>query len=314
MKFKKIVSIGITQDALDKKYWDALDVLAENRVLLTQDSKEIPRQLADADCLLVWFNGVDQEIIDSAPNLKYIGALATGVGKIDVAYAKKKGITVTNIPGYSTEAVAELVFAVLLEYLRQISRGKVESEKSRTSETGFRGREIKGKDFGVVGLGRIGSRVAELAAAFGAEVYYWGRGPKKDNDTHSFEGIDTLIGHCDFISINLELNQETERVFNADRVARIKTGAIVINTAPLELFDLDALDARLAKNDLVFIFDHTDPGDISDNDLKRLNQHKNCITYPVLGYITDEAKEALQEIFLTNIKSMLEGKVQNKVY
>src|SRR5438128_1168408 len=109
MKFKKIVSIGISENALDKKYWQMLDNLCEQRVLLSKDSDRASAELSDADCLLVWFNGANKELIDQAPNLKYIGALATGVGKIDVGYARSKGIIVTNIPGYSTEAVAELV-------------------------------------------------------------------------------------------------------------------------------------------------------------------------------------------------------------
>ena len=314
MKFKKIVSIGLSEDILDKKYRDKLDALAEERVLLPKDSDKAERELLNADCLLVWFNGADKTIIDQAPDLKYIGALATGVGKVDVDYAQSKGIVVTNIPGYSTEAVAELTLAVLLEHLRDLSRAKLESKSARTSESGFSGKEIKGKDFGVVGLGRIGARVAELAAAFGANVYYSSRAEKPEYDgQYKFESLDDLIAHCDFLSVNLALNAQTENTFDAKRIALIKEGAIVINTAPLELFDLDALNQRLDKGDLTFIFDHTDPDDINDHELERLRKHDNCITYPVLGYITDEARVALQEIFVNNVKNFLDGKPSNKV-
>ena len=314
MKFKKIVSIGLSEGILDKKYWEQLDSLADERVLLTKDSSEVVAELADADCLLVWFNGVDKTLIDQAPNLKYIGALATGVGKIDVSYAKSKGITVTNIPGYSTEAVAELTIAVLLEHLRDLSRAKLASKKARTSEALFSGHEIKGKDFGVVGLGRIGTRVAELAHAFGANVYYYSRTPKPSyKSTLNFEELDRLIEHCNFISVNLALNDETEGIFNAERISSIKKGAILINTAPLELFNLDALNKRLDANDLTFIFDHTDPGDIDDEQLERLRNHDNCITYPVLGYITDEARLALQEMFVSNASNFLSGNTTNAV-
>lgn len=182
MKFKKIVSIGITKTALDKEYWQKLDELAEKCILLQENSNKISTELADTDCLLVWFNKADRKIIDLAPNLKYIGALATGVGKIDLAYAKSKGIITTNVPGYSTESVAELVFAVLLEHLREICRAKTLSKKTRTSEADFSAREIKGKDFGIVGLGRIGTRVAEIARGFGANVYYWSRSHKSRYD------------------------------------------------------------------------------------------------------------------------------------
>ena len=88
---------------------------------------------------------------------------------------------------------------------------------------------------------------------------------------------------------------------------------MVINTAPLELFDLVALNKRLSNNDLTYIFDHTDPGDITDKDLDQLRQHKNCITYPVLGYISKEAKIALQEIFVETIDNFLKGSPKNLV-
>jgi glycerate dehydrogenase len=314
MKFKKLVSVGISEEIIDKKYWDMLSELAEERVLLPKDSDKIEEELANADGLLVWFNGADKDLIDKAPSLKYIGALATGVGKIDVAYATSKGIVVTNIPGYSTEAVSELVIAVLLENLRDLSRGKTKSKQARTPEFDFSGREIKGRDFGVIGLGRIGTRVAELAKAFGADVYYWSRSPKPDvSDKFKYEELDQMISHCDFLSINLALNHETEGILNAERIAAIKDGAVVINTAPLELIDLEALDERLSKGTITFIFDHTDPDDINDEWLERLRKHDNCITYPVLGYITDEAKTALQEIFVNNAKSFLSGSPTNTV-
>lgn len=314
MKFKKLVSVGISDDIIDKKYWDMLSEIAEVRVALDKDSYNIDEELEDADGLLVWFNGADKTLLDKAPKLKYVGALATGVGKIDVAYAASKGIVVTNIPGYSTEGVAELVIAVLLENLRDLCRGKSESKTTRTSESGYRGREIKGKDFGVIGLGKIGSRVAELASAFEADVFFWSHSPKPEAETkYKYEDFDKLITHCDFLSINLALNNETEGIINAERLAKIKNGAIVINTAPLELLDLNALDESLANKKITFIFDHTDPDDISDEWLERLREHDNCITYPVLGYITDESKVALQEIFVNNAKSFLEGKPTNSV-
>lgn len=125
--------------------------------------------------------------------------------------------------------------------------------------------------------------------------------------------LDKLITHCDFLSINLELNPQTENAFNAKRIATIKKGTVVINTAPVELFDLKALNKRLMKNDLTFIFDHTDLGDINDKDLNQLRQHENCITYPVLGYISDEARTAKQEVFISNIENFLKGSPINVV-
>lgn len=315
MKFKKILTIGISEDLLDSGTWQKINALTKERVSLSEGHKQIDKHLADADCLLVTFNKADKEMMDKAPNLKYVGALATGVGKIDTRYASTKNILVTNVPGYSTEGVAELVFAVLLENLRDISRAKTESKQKRTSESDFSGREIKGKQFGVIGLGNIGTRVANLAKSFGAEVVYWSRNrkPQEEKNGIKYVELDELLQTSDIISLHLALNKDTENILNQTRIKKIKKGAIVINTAPLELLDLKALESRLKNKDLTFIFDHTDPGDITDENLKSLRQYDNCITYPVLGYITKEAKVAKQEIFVNNIKNYLQGNPVNKV-
>ncbi|MFI5241197.1 MAG: 2-hydroxyacid dehydrogenase [Microgenomates group bacterium] len=315
MKFKKILSVGISKTSLDSKYWDEIKKLTNQLILLPENSKDLKTHLKSTDCLLVYFNGVDKTMIDNTPNLKYIGALATGVGKIDSKYAKQKGITVSNIPGYSTESVAELVFAVILEHIREISRAKRESKEGNRSEVGFSAIEIKGKTFGILGLGRIGQRVAKLAESFGAKVLYWSRNRKKklENKNIQFEDIDKLISKCDFLSIHFALNLETENILDAKRIAKIKKWAVVVNTAPMELVDINALEKRLKKGDITFIFDHTDLGDISEENLRRLQRYKNCITYPVLGYISKEARQTKQEMFIANIKDFLKGKPQNVV-
>ncbi|EKE13797.1 MAG: D-3-phosphoglycerate dehydrogenase [uncultured bacterium] len=315
MKFKKILVVGIQKPQLDSSTWKSLYSLTEKIILLSPDSKNITKELKDTDCLLVYFNKADKEMIDNAPNLKYIGALATGVGKIDSKYAVSKKIVITNIPGYSTESVAELVFAVLLENLREISRAKIESKKGNRSELGFSGREIKGKTFGVLGLGRIGARVAKIAKGFGADVYYWSKNRKKLTEKLGikYSSLNDILKKSDIISIHFALNNQTNNILNKERVNSIKKEAIVINTAPMELINLDALKNRLKSKDITFIFDHTDLGDITEKKLKKLQQYNNCITYPVLGYISNEARVAKQEIFINNIKSFLKGKPINVV-
>ena len=126
MKFKKILTLGIAEPKLDSKYWKFMDSFAEKRISLPKDSTEIKKHLSDTDCLLInpFVFKVDKEIIDTAPNLKYIGVLATGHGAVDSTYATTKNIVVCNIPGYSTESVAELAFAAILEYIRDIEHAK----------------------------------------------------------------------------------------------------------------------------------------------------------------------------------------------
>ncbi len=316
MKFKKILILGIGQDSLTKETWKKIDRLTEKKVLLPADSKEVSKHLPTTDCLLVSLGvTVDKGMIDRASNLKYIGALSTGYGRIDDAYAAKKGIVVCNIPGYSTEAVAEFAFAIILEHIREIERGKKQAREGNYSEsTFFEVYEIKSKIFGVIGLGQIGSRIAEIAHdGFGADTRYWSRTRKKEFERKGIkcQKIEVLIKESDFLSLNLAYNKETEHFLNSERIKLIKPGAVVINLAPMELVDVDALEERLKVGDITFILDHSD--ELSPADAKRLSKYKNCIIYPPIAYTTKEATAAKQEIFVQNIESFLKGKTINRV-
>ncbi len=308
MKFKKILTIGINKFALDSVYWQRIEALTEKIVNCDKDSPEIKGELADTDCLLTGFGiVVNKEIIDNAPNLKYIGVLATAYGKVDVDYAKRKGIIVCNIPGYATEAVAEFVFAVILEHIRETEKGKKQAGEGNYSEAEFSAIEIKNKIFGILGLGRIGSRVAEIALGFGADVRYWNIDRRKEFEEKGikYEDADNLIPKCDFLSLHFAHVKDTENFLNKERIEKIKKGAVVINTAPMELVDIDALAAKLSDGDITFILDHSD--EMSQENIKKLSKFKNCIIYPPIAYITNEARIAKQEIFVGNIESFLKG-------
>ncbi|HUV43138.1 MAG TPA: 2-hydroxyacid dehydrogenase [Patescibacteria group bacterium] len=316
MRFKKILVVGIGKGSLTKETWGKIDRLTEKKVLLPADSKDIQKHLSTTDCLLVSLGiTVDKKIIDHAPKLKYIGALSTGYGRIDDAYTAKKRIVVCNIPGYSTEAVTEFAFAAILEHLREVERGKNQARKGDYSEATFFGvSEIKGKKFGVIGLGQIGGRIAEIAHdGFGADVRYWSRIRKKKYERKGikYQEVESLIKECDFLSLNLAYNKDTENFLNSKRIGLIKSGAVVINLAPMELLDIKALEKRLKKGDITFILDHSD--ELSPAIAKRLSKYKNCILYPPIAYTTKEATAAKQEIFVQNLENFLKGKPTNKV-
>ena len=313
MKLKKILTVGFSNETLNKVYWKKLENLAEQLIILPKDSPDFHKELSDTECLLTKFVPVTKADIEAAPNLKYIGALGTGYGSIDLEEAKKRGITVTNIPGYSTESVAEFVFAIILDLLRQLEKGKNQTREKNYSEDGFKAREIKGKVFGVLGLGRIGSRVAEIALGFGSDARYWSknRKPGLEKTGVKYQEADSLIKEADFISLHFALTPETEKFLNQARINEIKTGAVVINTAPMELVDLTALENRLKKNDLTFIFDHSD--EMKQEDLDRLSRFENCIIYPPIAYVSEEASKAKQEILIANIEGFLIGKPSNEV-
>lgn len=314
MKFKKALLINIPENKLFPKYWKKLDSLVESKISLTKDSPQIQTELKDTDCILTGFQvDVGKKEIDTAPNLKYIGVLATAFGKVDTTYAKKKGIVVTNVPGYSTESVAEFVFAIILEKIRGISEGRLRGGKGNYSEQGIRATEIKGKVFGVIGLGKIGGRVAEIAQGFGADVKYWSEHRKKNFEKRGikYQEVDKLISEADIISLHLAENSQTMHFLNKERLNSLKSGAVVVSTVPNEITDLEALEDRLKKGDITFISDH--PEELDPKDAKRLSKYKNCIFYPPMAYISDEARLAMQEIFISNMESFLKSNPQSVV-
>ena len=315
MKFKKTIVYNIEKSKnLDSQSWQKIEGLTNRIVFLPKDDPKLRKELRDTDCLLVAFGtNVVKEDIDSAPQLKYIGVFATAFGKIDVLHAKKKKVIVSNLKGYSTESVAEFIIAVLLEYIRGLEEGKRRGKSGNYSEVGISAMEIKNKIFGIVGLGAIGQRVAEIALGFGADVRYWSRHRKKvfEKKGIRYETFDNLISKANMISINLAQTKETDKIFNKKVFQKIKSGAIIINTAPMELIDIDGLEQRLRKQDITFILDHSD--EMTKEDLEKLSKYPNCIIYPPLAYVSKEAAENRKRIFIENIEGVLKGKPINVV-
>jgi phosphoglycerate dehydrogenase-like enzyme len=316
MKFQKILMIGFEEGNLPANEWTRISKLSDNRIMVPKGSDEIDVELRDADAVLVKLGAaVDKDMIDRAPNLKYIGMYGTGYGRIDTEYARGKGITVCNIAGYSTNGVAELAFALILEQIRDVSRAKIQAHNGEYSEDSFSGYEIQGKKFGIVGLGRIGMRIAEIAShGLGADVLYWSktRKPEKETDRILYRSdVKALVSETDFLSINMEYNPKTEGFFTSDLINAIKPGAVVINLSPMELIDIEALTARLAKKDITFILDHSD--ELSADQAKQLSQCEKCVLYPPIAYISDESTLGKQSMFVDNLQNFLEGHPTNKV-
>ena len=311
MKFKKAVLIKIADTHFDQKYWDKIDALVEKRVSLTIDNPKLKDELKDCDCLLLGFQvPVGEDILAVAPNLKYIGVLATAYGTVDFAAAAKRNIPVCNLGGYSTESVAEFVITAILHEIRNIKEGLKRAESGNYSFEGIRARELKNSSFGVIGLGNIGGRVAELAAGFGANVSYWSHTKKKS--PFQYREIEDLLSNCTYISVNVAEVPETIGLLNAENLPLIKSDSVLISTVPPSVINTDALVARLSKNDITFIFDH--PDEMLKEELAKLTKLDNCVVYPPIAFLSDEARIAKQEIFISNMTEFLEGRTpKNKV-
>ena len=316
MKFQKILMIGFEEGNLGALEWERIKGLSEAYIMITKDSEKILDELVDTDCLLVKLGAsVDKKMIDMAPKLKYIGMFGTGYGRIATTYASEKGITVCNIAGYSTNGVAELTIGLILEHIRDISRAKNNALKGEYSEDSFSGYEISGKNFAIVGLGQIGARVASIAArGFGANVLYWSRTRKTDIETNNIKyvvDIKDMLRNSDFVSINMAYTPETSGFFSEDIISSLKKGSVVVNTAPMELINIDDLCTRLQKKDIYFILDHSD--ELSSEQAIQLSKHDNCVMYPPIGYITNEATLGKKSMFVDNLQNFLNNQPTNKV-
>lgn len=310
MKFNKAVLIKIANTHFDEKYWTQLDALVEQKVSLERDDPRLMTELKDCDCLLLGFQvPIGQDIFDAAPNLKFISILATAYGTVDLKAASAKGITVCNLGGYSTESVAEFVIAAILHEIRNLEEGLKRARSGNYSFEGIRARELKNSNFGIIGLGHIGNRVGELAAGFGANVSYWSR--HKKVAPFQYQELDELLSTCAYISVNVAEASETIGLLNSSNLSLIKPGSILISTVPPPIIETGALAERLSKNDITFISDH--PDTMEKNDLDKLKTFGNCVFYPGIAFLSDEARIAKQEIFIGNMNGFLTGNIQNKI-
>ncbi len=312
MKFNTVVVSGIDRAKLSNSTWDQLKSLA--KLMVVAEPGRLVAQCKDAEALLVGFETViNTEVLEAASRLRYIGVLGTAYDRVDVAAAKEQGVVVTNLPGYSTEAVAEWVFGVLFEFLRDLSRARHEAAQGHYGSAGFSGSEIKGKVFGVIGLGRIGTRVVEIAVGFGANVRYWSRTRKEEMEARGvkFEELDELLRQADFLSLHVAGTKDTENLLNRGRIMNLKAGTIVVNTVSMKTMDVEALAERLKRGDVTLILMHS--RSLTEEQWNKLRTFPNMIVYPAITNVTKEANRAREEMFVRNVERFLRGTPENVV-
>lgn len=313
--FKKILMWNYAPGDFAQQYWDRFDRVSEERVLLPADSGDLDQHLSDSDCLLVKLGmTVDSQMMDRSPNLKYVGVFGTGYGRIDTGYAASKNITVCNVTGYSTQSVAEFGVAALLEQLREVERAKDEGRRGNYTFATFMGSELRSKVVGVIGLGSIGARFAEMVLqGFGADVRYWSRSRKQQQEDMGirYQEVEPLLREADIVSLHLAANPETIGFMSGPRIQLLKPGAILLNLSPTELIDQPALESRLAIGDITFIFDH--PNELSSERAQQLAKYERCVIYPPIANITHTASADRQDGFVGNLENYIKGTPTNKV-
>lgn len=272
----------------------------------------------DADAVFTNKVVLNKEIIEQLPKLKYIGVLATGYNVIDMDAARANGITVTNIPSYSTASVAQMVFSHILNYAQNVAvHAKSVSKGDWVENIDFcywetPQMELSGKTIGIIGFGQIGQAVANIALAFGMKVIFNNRSKKETNLEARQVDLDTLLSESDFISINCPLTDENKGFINKSAIEKMKPEAFLVNTGRGQLINerdlAEALNnGRIAGAGLDVL--STEPPS-EDNPLPKA---KNCSITPHIAWATFEARSRLMHIATENLKAFLNGNPQNVV-
>lgn len=314
MKIALLEPIGVSESVIDS-YAKEIKSRGHEFVYYNQkttDINELKTRSEGCDIVMIANNPYPAEVIEASSQLKMLSVAFTGIDHIGVDACKNQGITICNAAGYSNETVAELIIAMAIDALRNITKANQVVRQGGTS-VGLGGREICGRTVGIVGLGKIGMRTAELFQAFGAKVIAYNRSHSEVAVTKGIEykSLEEVMSESDIVSINLPLNQSTKSFINKDKLALMKKDAIFINCARGPIVDNDALAAALNEDKIAYacidVFD-MEPPIPSDYPLL---QAKNTLLTPHIAYISEESMLCRADIVFHNVYAFLDGKPIN---
>ena len=301
--------------------WDWLkNITPEYEIYdITPPEKVIERSI-DADILVTNKTVLTADILSQLPKLKYISTLATGYNVIDTQYAAERGIVVSNIPAYSTDGVAQLVFALILEIVNHVSlhnKSVKDGDWCRSEHFCYWKApiaELANKTFGIIGFGKIGSAVAQIANAFGMKVIAY----SPNTRTYSgfgkveFVSMEEVIKNSDFISLHCPLTADTQGLVNMDFLTKMKKSAVLINTSRGPV--INEADLKKALDDGIIAAAGVDV--LSTEPAKEDNpllSCENCIITPHIAWASFEARSRLMNIFKSNVEGFVSGKPINVV-
>lgn len=299
--------------------WDELKALGECVIYDRTAPEEVLERAADAEVVLTNKVVITAEMMAALPQLKYIGVMATGYNIVDIDAARERGIIVTNIPSYSTDSVAQMVFAHILNIAQQVQYHSEAVHQGRwTSSKDFCFWdtpliELRGKKIGIVGLGHTGYTTARIAIGFGMEVYaYTSKSSFQLPPEIKKMELDQLFSECDIISLHCLLTDKTRELVNAARLKLMKPTAILINTGRGQLVNEQDLADALNNGQIyaagLDVLSQEPPK--ADNPLLTA---RNCYITPHIAWASAAARERLMGILLDNLKGYIEGKVINNV-
>lgn len=279
--------------------------------------EEIPERIKDADAVICNKTLLNEESLKEAKKLKYIGLFATGYNNIDIDYCKDHDITVCNAGSYSTNAVAQHTFALILEHYSSVGKYNEFCHNGgwQTAETFspfvFPLNEVADKTIGIVGFGAIGQAVAKIALAFNMKVLAYNRSPKSFQDVE-FTGLDTLLENSDIVTVHCPLNNESNEMFNRETFSKMKKGAFFVNTARGGVMNESDLINALNSGHLGGAGIDVLSIEPMSKDSKLPKTEKLIIT-PHIAWAPIETRERLIDIVYDNIDSFIKGNPKNVV-
>lgn len=314
MKVVLMESLGISAEELAerKKPFEAQGVVFAD-FPRTTDAAKLVEQAKDADVMILANMPMPADVIRACDNLKFIDIAFTGVDHVGLDAAREKKIAVSNASGYSDQSVAELVIGMVLSLARNIRQVEDRCRDGK-DKTGLVGWEIKGKTVGIIGLGNIGTRTAELFHAFGATVLAQSR-TKHANAPAWIEQVsqEDLLSRSDIVVLHCPLNDSTRGMINAEKIARMKKSAMLVNVArgPVVVAqDLaDALNNGTIAAAAIDVFNAEPPLDSSEP----LLNCKNCLVTPHIAFATAQSMSLRAEIVFDNLASWMAGKQKNVI-
>ena len=315
---KIVILDGYTENPGDLS-WKGFEELGELTVYDRTPMELTAKRIGDAQAVILNKTPLTREIMDACPNIKYIGVLATGYNVVDVEYARQKGIVVSNIPTYGTDAVSQFALALLLEICHHIGHHDNAVHIGNWEACpdwcfwDYPLIELSGKTMGIIGFGRIGQGTGRLAKAFGMKVlafdnYQNAEGAK----IGTYVELDKLLAEADVISLHCPLLPSTEGIINKDNIAKMKDGVIIINNSrgPL-VVEKDLADALKTGKVYAAGLDVVSSEPIKgDNPL--LNA-PNCIITPHISWAPRESRQRLMDIAVDNFRQFLNGTPLNVV-
>lgn len=280
--------------------------------------EELIDRIGDAEAVLTNKCRITREVMDACRNLKFIGVFATGYNNIDIVAAKEKGICVCNVPGYSTDSVAQHTFALILHYYSSIAKYAdtvangdwVYSKLFTYFNIPFY--ELSGKTLGIVGYGAIGKKVAKIALAFGMKVLIYTRTAPQNDETVEVVSLDELMTRSDVVTLHCPLTDKTEKMINERTLSLMKEGSLLINTSRGGVIDEPALATALKNGkpaaaglDVLTLEPMRE-----DCVLRGLD---NCYITPHIAWAPKETRDRLIGMVADNIKGYLCGNIINNV-